>query len=82
VELDLRALPTLEPVAYPYFEVDYLLLDNLTAAFGAYLSLRPTAAAYLVYANLFYDLTRAVGLRFEVAFDGSVSGYLRLTIRL
>jgi hypothetical protein len=61
--------------------VDYLLLDNLTAAFGAYLSLRPSGVAYLAYTNLFYDLTREVGLRFELAFDGSVSGYLRLTIR-
>jgi hypothetical protein len=82
LEVDLRALPTLEPVAYPYLEVDYLLLDNLTGAIGAYLSLKPSGVAYLLYTNLFYDLTREVGLRFEVAFGGSLSGYLRLTIRL
>jgi hypothetical protein len=61
--------------------VDYLLLDNLTLALGAYLGVRPTALTYLLYTNLFYDLTRELGVRLEVAFDGAVSGYLRLTIR-
>lgn len=32
--------------------------------------------------NLFYGLTQALGVRLEVAFDGAVSGYVRLTIRL
>lgn len=81
LEVDLRLLPILEPVAYPYVEVDYLLLDNLTVAVGGYLGLRATGATYLIYGNLFYDLTRALGVRLEVAFDGAVSGYLRLTIR-
>ena len=82
LEVDLRLLPILEPVAYPYAEVDYLLLDNLTVAVGAYLGLRATGATYLIYGNLFYDLTQALGVRLEVAFDGAVSGYVRLTIRL
>ena len=82
LEIDLRLLPILEPVAYPYAEVDYLLLDNLTLALGAYLGLRATGATYLIYGNLFYDLNRALGVRLEVAFDGAVSGYVRLTIRL
>ncbi len=82
LEVDLRLLPILEPVAYPYAEVDYLLLDNLTAAVGAYLGLRATGATYLIYGDLFYDLTRALSVRLEVAFDGAVSGYVRLTIRL
>ena len=82
LEVDLRLLPILEPVAYPYAEVDYLLLDNLTVAVGAYLGLRATGATYLIYGNLFYGLTQALGVRLEVAFDGAVSGYVRLTIRL
>jgi hypothetical protein len=82
IELDLRALPVVEPVSYPYVEVDYLLLDNLTGAVGGYLSLRPTAAAYLIYANLFYDFAPQLGAKLELAFNGTISGYLRLTIRL
>jgi hypothetical protein len=82
IELDLRALPVLEPVSYPYLELDYLLVDNLTGAVGGYLSLRPSSAAYLIYANLFYDFSSQLGAKLEVAFSGTISGYLRLTIRL
>lgn len=81
LELDLRLFAQFQPVVYPYLEVDYLAIEGLTVAAGAYLSWSPGLIGYSLYANAFYNLTSEIGLRFEISFDGNLNTYLRVTYK-
>ncbi len=77
LELDVLLYPTQTPTAYPYFELDYQVLDNLSLAFGGYVSLNPSSLGYNVYSDAFYTVLDGLTLRLEIGFNGTLYSFLR-----
>jgi hypothetical protein len=77
LEVDVLLYPTQTPTAYPYFELDYQVLDNLSLAFGGYVSLNPSTFGYNVYSDAFYTVLDGLTLRLEVGFNGTLYSFLR-----